>query len=216
MDQEQVKKRSAANKLLSGVGILLCAVFGLLLTCNLTIIIKGALYPDRPPSVLGITPMSVLSGSMSGEREGHIEVGDLIFIGKAEPETLKAGDVIAYMQGDTIITHRIVEVQTAEGGTIQWITQGDANNTPDAEAVTAENLVGICRGRIPKLGDYAMFMQQPLGMVIFIGIPVALFIIYDLLERRRMNKRERSKQAQIQEELKRLRELAGESKADGE
>ena len=52
----------------TGVGLALCVILSFFLVCNLTVIVKGALFPDRPPSVLGVTPMVVLSGSMSGEQ----------------------------------------------------------------------------------------------------------------------------------------------------
>ena len=91
--------KAGSNRVLTAVGVALCVIFGFLLVCNLTIIIKGALFPEKPPSVLGLTPMVVLSGSMSGEAEDHIEVGDLVFVGRADPEELEVGDVIAYMNG---------------------------------------------------------------------------------------------------------------------
>ncbi len=168
-----------------------------------------------PPSVLGVTPMVTLSGSMSGTQEGHIEVGDLIFVGKAEPEELKAGDVIAYMENTIIVTHRIMEVQTAEDGSIQWITKGDANNVEDAVSVSESQLVGKYMFRIPKLGDFALFLQEPLGMLLFIGIPLMGFIIYDIIRRQRYANQEDKKNAEMEAELERLRALAGEN-ADSE
>ena len=104
--------KAGSNRVLTAVGVALCVIFGFLLVCNLTIIIKGALFPEKPPSVLGLTPMVVLSGSMSGEAEDHIEVGDLVFVGRADPEELEVGDVIAYMNGGATVTHRITAIDT--------------------------------------------------------------------------------------------------------
>ncbi len=207
---EQKQKSTAPRKALSIIGWILCIVFGLMLICNVTIIVKGYLNPDAPPSVLGITPMAVLSGSMSGTQEGHIEIGDLIFVGKVEPAELKEGDVIAYMEGSIVVTHRIMEVQTAEDGTLQWITKGDANNARDEKPIPEEDLIGIYKFRIPKVGDLALFMQTPLGMVIFIGVPVLAFVIYDLLQRRRSARQEQKQTEDMQAELERLRALAAE------
>lgn len=152
---------------------------------------------------------------MSGDREGHIEVGDLIFVGPANPGELEAGDVIAYMEGKIVVTHRIIEVQAAEDGSRLFRTQGDANNSPDTEPVKEENLVGIYKSRIPKVGDFALFLQTPLGMLVFIGIPVLGFIIYDIIRRQRYANKERSKASEMEEELERLRAIAGEkAKAD--
>lgn len=192
------------------IGTLLCVVFGLLLICNLTIIIKGTLNPEKPPSVLGITPMVVMSGSMSGDAEDHIEVGDLIFVGNVEPENLRAGDVIAYMSGGTTVTHRITEISTDADGDLLFTTKGDANETEDSEAVTEEQLVGVYQGRIPKVGDFALFLQQPLGMLLFIGVPLLAFIIYDILRRQRYASREKAKAQELEAELERLRSLSNE------
>ena len=205
------KKKSTAGRVVSVVGIFLCVIFGLMLLCNLTIILKGTLYPDRPPSVLGITPMVVQSGSMSGNAPDHIEVGDLIFTGKADIEKLKKGDIISFMEGSIVVTHRIIEVRTADDGSPIFITKGDANNTEDSEPVTAENLVGIYMGRIPKLGDFAMFLQKPLGMMLFIGVPLLAFIIYDIIRRTKAAGKENKKAAEMEAELERLRALAGQN-----
>ncbi len=205
------RKTSALQKVLSIVGITLCVVFALLLVCNLTIIIKGTLYPEKPPSVLGITPMVVLSGSMSGAAEDHIEAGDLIFVGKADIDALKAGDIIAYMEGKSATTHRIIEVLTDENGTRSFRTKGDANNTEDRNPVPADKIIGIYEFRIPKVGDLALFMQKPLGMAIFVGIPLLAFIIYDIIRRQRQSTKNNSKNAELQAELERLRALAGEA-----
>ena len=70
------KKSSVVHKVFAVAGAILCVVFGFMLICNMTILVKGVINPDIPPSVMGITPMAVQSGSMSGAQEGQIEVGD--------------------------------------------------------------------------------------------------------------------------------------------
>lgn len=201
------------------IGTILCVVCGLLLICNLTIIIKGTLNPEKPPSVLGITPMVVMSGSMSGDAEDHIEVGDLIFVRNEEPENLQTGDVIAYMSDGTTVTHRITKISTDENGSLLFTTKGDANETEDTEPVTVDQLVGVYQGRIPKVGDFALFLQQPLGMLLFIGVPLLAFIIYDILRRQHYASREKAKAQEMEAELERLRSLEennsmGSSKSD--
>jgi signal peptidase len=203
-------KSGLMQKLVTGISILLCIVFSFMLVCNMTIIIKGTLYPERPPSVLGITPMVVLSGSMSGDAEDHIEVGDLIFVGKTEAEELEVGDVIAFMEGKVVVTHRIIEIQRDENGVLLFTTKGDANNAQDQRPVTASNLVGIYKARIPKVGDFALFLQTPMGMVLFIGLPLLAFIIYDIIRRQQYVRIESKKTAELEAELERLRKLAGE------
>lgn len=213
-EQKTKEKRSGLQRTLSVVGLIFCVIFGLMLLCNLTIIIKGTINPETPPSVFGITPMVVQSGSMSGDAPDHIEVGDLVFAGKADIKELQEGDIISFMENKTVVTHRITAINTADNGSLTFTTKGDANNTEDSDPVTADNIIGIYIGRIPKLGDFAMFLQTPLGMIIFVGVPLLAFITYDIIRRQRSANKENKKTAEIEAELERLRTLAGE-KAEG-
>lgn len=210
----QKKKKGKLFHVARVVGLILCILFGFTLLCNCVIIIKGVIAPEKPPSVLGITPMVVRSGSMSGKAKGHIEVGDLILVGRAEPGALAAGDVIAFMQGSVVVTHRIIKTEAAENGTRLFYTKGDANNTPDEAPVPEEALVGIYKARIPKMGDFAMFLQTPLGMVVFIGIPLLLFIVPEIARNRRSAKKGREKEEELAAELERLRRKVAQN-ADG-
>lgn len=198
------------KKLLTAAGAVLCVIFSFLLVCNVTIIVKGTLHPETPPSVFGVAPMVVLSGSMSGTAEGHIEVGDLIFATAADTDKLQVGDVVSFMEDNVVVTHRIVEITADESGKKQFITKGDANNAADPP-IYADAVVGICRGRIPKLGDFAMFLQKPLWMAVFIGIPVCAFIVGDVIRRRRDARRENEETARLRSELEKLRAAAGET-----
>lgn len=261
------EKKTTLHKILTGVGILLCAVFGLMLIFNITIIIKGLVNPDTPPSVFGLTPLVVKSGSMSSDvvhkiydyeivdmteeqiaavkvgdtvssmageykltnvvqsvnrpEEGstfylverpasdHIEVGDLIFSKTTDVNTIKVGDVISFMEGASVVTHRVIGI-TEKNGELAFVTKGDANNTQDTEPVLSKDVVGVYKSRVPVLGDFIFFLQKPLGMAIFIGVPVVAFIAFDIIRRQRSAKKGDKKQDEMEAELKKLRALAKE------
>lgn len=141
-------KKNAGSVALTVAGAVLCAVFSFLLVCNVTIIVKGTLHPETPPTVLGVAPMVVLSGSMSGTAEDHIEVGDLIFTTKPDTEALQVGDVVAFKDGNVVVTHRIVAVTADESGKKQFITKGDANNTEDQQHGGSGHLPRQCYRRV--------------------------------------------------------------------
>ncbi len=202
--REKAQSRSGASKVVSVIGLVLCVIFAFMLICNLTIIIKGTVSPEKPPSVLGITPMVVLSGSMSSDAPDHIEIGDLIFVDKADPKALAVGDIIAFMEGESVTTHRIINI-TEEDGVLNFYTKGDANNTEDKYPVTEENLVGVYVTRIPKVGDFALFLRTPLGMLLFIGLPVLAFVIYDIIRRQHLANREEKRRAELEAEMAKLR-----------
>ena len=203
MEEKKKKELTKSDKIKNIVGIVLCVIFGFVLVCNLTIIIKGSVNPDNPPSVFSVTPLVVLSGSMSGEDDGHIEIGDLIFIKDVNYADLKEGDVVTYKDGKSFTTHRIIG-QDEKG----FITKGDANNAEDTKRLTEDRLVGIVTGRVPKIGNFALFLQTPLGMVLFVGLPLLAFIVYDLIKRQMQANKEGDKTKALEEELARLRAAA--------
>lgn len=202
--------KNTASKIASIIGIILCVIFGVLLVCNLIIIIKGTVKPETPPSIFGVVPMVVLTGSMSGTAPDHIEMGDLIFVKSCDVNKLKKDDVISFMEESSTatVTHRIIEVTEGEEGQLLFRTKGDANNVEDEVLVSADRVVGQYFGkRIPKLGNFALFLQKPLGMAIFIGVPLFAYIIYDILRRQHYAKREKDSADAAQEELERLRAM---------
>lgn len=188
--------------------ILLCIILCFALACNLTFIVKGALSPERPPSVFGLTPMVVLSGSMSGQAEDSLEVGDLALIRRVEPDTLKVGDVVAYMSGGSAVTHRITAIETAEDGSLLFTTKGDANNAEDTEKVPEGSLIGLCTGSLAGAGDFLLFLRSPLGLALFAGLPLAALLGWELLGRRRAAEAQRRERRELEAELCRMRSAA--------
>lgn len=205
------KKNGVASSI---IGIVMCVVFGVMLLCNLVIIIKGTLNPDVPPSVLGVTPMVVQSGSMSGTAKDHIEVGDLVFIANADTNSLCEGDVISFMENGLVITHRIVAISSDDDGGRLFTTKGDANNTEDSFPVSEAQVVGRYWFRLAGVGDFAMFLQTPLGMLLFIAIPLCLFVIYDIVRRQKESAAKNRKTAELEAEVERLRKLAEEKESE--
>ncbi|MDO4618736.1 MAG: signal peptidase I [Clostridia bacterium] len=214
MATETKQKKSAGVKVTTIIGIVLCVIFGTMLVCNIAIIVQGVVNPDRPPAIFGVTPMGVLSGSMSGTAPDHIEKGDLVFTFPCDTNELKVGDVITFMEDGAVVTHRIIELVEEEGVT-KFQTKGDANNTQDRYPIHPNDVIGKYKFRIPKLGEFADFMKEPLGMAIFIGIPLFAFIVSDIIRRNRTNTKANKQTQALEEELERLRKLAGEAPDEG-
>ena len=180
--QKTKEKKASLQTVMFVIGMVFLMVIGV---CCLTIIIKGAVNPERPPSVLGTTPIIIQSESMSGNAPDHIEAGDLALIGNADAEQLSEGDIIAFMQNKVVVTHRITAIEKSEDGSILFTTKGDADNSEDSEFVTSNNIVGIYKGRIPKLGDLALFLQTPIGIILLFGVPSICFIIHSIILRKK-------------------------------
>ncbi len=117
--------------------------------------------------LFGIKTYSVISGSM----EPEYPVGSLIYVKEAAPEEIQVGDVITFvLPNETPATHRVIGLDPDNQ---QFLTQGDANDTPDAP-VHFRNLIGKPIFTIPLLGYAAYFIQHPPGMYIAIILGVML------------------------------------------
>lgn len=133
--------------------------------------------------VFGNRALIVRSGSMSPA----LGVGDLVIV--RPPSAKAAGDKAAYEVGDVIafrgarsevvVTHRVAEVQQ-EGGRVQYVTKGDANNAPDEGIVTADRVLGRKIARVPYAGWLLSFGKTKFGFVAFIVLPALLVMAGDV------------------------------------
>ena len=188
--------------------VLLCLILIPVILINLTLIFKGFSSNDSLPDVVGYRPVIVLSGSM----EPTFDAGDMILLEPAkEPENLQKDDVIAYLIGGKVTTHRIVQVTELEGKKM-YITKGDYNNIEDRIPVEPTQIQGIYNGkRIPNLGNIMMFMQSNMGILVCLGIPFAGYILWDILKRRKDSNK---KTAELEAELAKLKAEQESNKSD--
>ena len=205
MSKKKAAGSSAAHKVMTAVGALLCIILIPVLVINITLIIKSYTNKDEVPKIGGYAPLIVLTGSM----EQEIMEGDLIIVRQIDGADVKVGDVIAFFDpdgnGSSILTHRVIEV-IDEGGKLSFRTMGDANDTADRQAVSADKLVGIYTGkRIPGAGNAAMFMQTTAGLVICVVLPLILLVAYDVIRRRRYESLNRQDTDALLAELEALR-----------
>lgn len=203
MGEEKVPK-TALGKAISVVGVIVCAFLALVLIVNVTFIVRSYIYPDKIPDFLGYKPFIVLSGSM----EPTILAGDLIVTRAIAPEQIVKDDIIAFRaEQNTVVTHRVTDVRTEEG--LTFLTKGDANTGADAKAVGVADVEGIYLGRIAGAGRFAMFLQTPIGMLLFVITPLCLFIVYDIMSRNRRNRKKADREAELEAELAALRAAKG-------
>lgn len=198
MKTEQNEIKSKKSNIIAWIVMGVLAVILIpVLAINLTLIIRGSINNGMPPSVFGIAPLAVTSGSMKGESEDSFDVGALIFIDVMEEEekqSLGVGDIVCFKTDGIFVTHRIVSLNLDGDNIASVVTQGDANNTTDG-AIPVENIVGKCIGSVAGLGDFTMFLQTPVGILVFIGIPVLLFIAYDIIRITLNNRRVKAAEA---------------------
>ena len=122
--------------------------------------------------LVGFHPYAVLSGSM----EPTYHVGSLIYVKETPPEEVQVGDPITFVLNEdlTVATHRVVEIDAENQ---HFITKGDANEFVDAAPVHFNNLIGVPKMTVPKLGYLANFIQHPPGKYIAIAIAAILLLL---------------------------------------
>lgn len=181
------------------VSIMVCVILIPVIIINLTLIYKGFSDSENIPGVMGYRPVIVLSGSM----EPTFNTGDMILLEPAaDAENLHRDDVIAYLVGGKVTTHRIVQISELEGKKM-YITKGDYNNVEDRIPVEPSQIQGIYNGkRIPNLGNIMMFLQSNIGILICLGIPFAGYILWDIFKRRKDSNK---KTAELEAELAKLK-----------
>jgi signal peptidase len=104
--------------------------------------------------LLGFTPTIIGSGSMTPT----LNPGDITIIISTPPATIKIGDTIQYYTSDVPIIHRVIDKYEA-GGSLWFITQGDANTEPD-DPVNERQVIGKAVFTIPQLGWVSITLKD--------------------------------------------------------
>lgn len=122
--------------------------------------------------LMGFQVYTVLSGSM----EPEYSVGDLIYVQKVDPATVKEDDVITFVLNEDLVvaTHRVVRVDAENR---HFYTKGDVNEVEDAEPVHFNNLIGTPVFAVPYLGFVSDFIQHPPGMYVTIAAVVLMIVL---------------------------------------
>lgn len=143
---------------------------------NLTLIIKSKLYPDKIADFMGYKPFIVMSGSM----ETTINIGNLVIVKKVNSSSIHTGDIIAFKNGNIVISHRVKEVIN-DSGTYKFKTKGDNNNVADDFIVNSDAIEGIFVNKIPGLGSILLFLGKPIGLLmvilVIIIVSTALYFV---------------------------------------
>lgn len=118
------------------------------------------------PQLVGFHVEIITSGSM----EPSIHTGSVIYVREgADIDMLEVGTVITYVLNDsqTKVTHRIMSIDR-ENAVV--ITKGDANEIPDAHAVSMEQIEGVVCGTVAYLGYVARLFMNVYGKLILTGV----------------------------------------------
>ena len=125
------------------------------------------------PRCFGITPYSVISGSM----EPSIPVGSVVYAKPVEPSSLKIWDVIVFKEKGNDITHRIDSIDYDNKVVV---TKGDANDSCDIDPISFAQIHDKYVTNIPCLGYLLEYFKLKEFKIYFCTFIIFLFV-YSLI-----------------------------------
>jgi len=127
------------------------------------------------PHLIGYRTMTMLTASMAPE----IDPGDVTIVTPIAISEVTEGMVITYhkpIEDHSLVTHRVVSVESAANGTVTVQTKGDANEALDPWTATLEGDTAYeVRAVIPELGHLIQALRAPVvTQVLLYGAPTLL------------------------------------------
>ncbi|MBQ9061618.1 MAG: signal peptidase I [Eubacterium sp.] len=133
----------------------ICRLFGF----GILILVIGALLPITLPQFMGYEVFNVISGSM----EPEIPVGSAAYVKAVDPRDIESDDIIAFMSGGTVITHRVIDNYQINK---TLTTKGDANAQEDLGEVPYDNVIGKVVKHVPYLGQLMWVLSSNVGKML--------------------------------------------------
>lgn len=103
-------------------------------------------------------PIAIVSNSMYPV----FKRGDAVIFSKVNEKSLKEiekGTIIIYRIGNQQIVHRVIAIKKVKGE-IFYQTKGDANNSPDLELVSKEQIIGIYNLAVGYIGYPSVWLSE--------------------------------------------------------
>ncbi len=173
-------------------------VFTTLLLVILLVIIYGKLTMtfshNKYPNYFGYTFFEVASGSM----QPTLEINDVILV-KIEKDDIELKDVIAFKDGNTIITHRVLFI---DGDTLT--VKGDNNNTID-KPINRNQVIGKMVKNFSRLGVWKKVLMEPkIIFVLFITLLLFDFALSYKTDEEKIKKEEAKEEKKEEVVIKKI------------
>ncbi|MBQ9785597.1 MAG: signal peptidase I [Clostridia bacterium] len=139
------KKKKTTNRYRRAANIAATAVCLLIMTVTVCFV----------SGIFGVKMIVVGSESM----EDAIMCGDVVVYEVYEGQTIEKGQVILFERGDTIVIHRVVDIQKING-VYRYFTKGDANDGLDTGYITQADIVGITTMKIRYIGYPTVWLHD--------------------------------------------------------
>ena len=131
------------------------------------------------PLLFDARPLTVLSGSM----EPALGTGDVTVVQRIGPLEARPGDIVTFRDPanqNRLVTHRVRSMRV-RGGSVAFVTRGDANNVSERWAVSTSGEISRVAYRIPELGRVLVLARtNSLPMLLF-GLALAALLVLELM-----------------------------------
>ncbi len=158
-------KSEVVYKTMKVISNLLFIVLGLVLVVCLYSFVSIQVLSHKYVNFFSYTFFQIGSNSMAPA----ITTNDLIVV-KLSDDDIKAGDIITYEDGDTLVTHRVQSVNQTG-----YVTKGDANMEQD-RAILKDQVVGKVVKILPQYGVWFKVLTTP-KIIAMICVTLFLFSI---------------------------------------
>jgi len=142
-------------------------------------------------SVLALALLAVLAAGLIATRSGYhvyvVRTGSMVpafapgdVVVTAPTSTVLPGQVVTFRHSsrtDDLVTHRVTDVTAA--GVLH--TKGDANPTADSWDIRPDQVVGVERYSLPRLGYAIVYLRNPRGLASLIAVVAGLVLLVPLL-----------------------------------
>lgn len=184
-----MKTHSKKTKLKNIIRFLLLIICGAIIGFNVYFANANSLVGNKLPMPFGYGAAVVLSGSM----EPELSKGDLIVVKETDSFDIK--DVVVYQDGQSLVVHRIIEINENE-----ITTKGDANNTAD-KPIESSLIKGKVVFSVPYAGSIVEFIKTPIGTILIIALAIILLEVPRLKEKQK----DADELEKIKEEIRKLK-----------
>lgn len=147
-------------------------VFIVVMILSFVLVVCMQRFSNNELSFLNYRMFTVVSGSMVPK----YNIGDVLLAKETSPEKIKRGDAVSYLGNkgqfkDRVVTHEVIDIEIDENGKYWFYTKGVANLASDP-VVSEEQIYGVIVGEIKLLTFVYKLVAKPIGMLIFVIIPL--------------------------------------------
>lgn len=135
---------------------------------------------NNEKTIGGIRIFTIVTESMVPE----YMVGDVILVTEKDKSDIQVGEDVTYLgKVDTfagkVVTHRVIGIENAEGGGLNFHTQGIANPEEDP-IVGQDQIYGVVKSKLKIMSWLNGIINNSFGMFFLIFIPIAIIFFSEI------------------------------------